>query len=586
MKFSKNIAIFIDGTTNTPHGSSATNIPQLYRAARDVQYGIRQCVRYFPGVGTESPSRMRRYYKDILERAQLQPEWEKLPATIRRLIGKASGFGTSLNIKSAYTFLCDNYDRHSRKEGGGSGDSIYIFGFSRGAFAARSLAGFVDKVGVLLKDHLDLVEIAYSLYKHPREDIRLCLEEFLYLITGFRQANGDNNLPIYFIGVFDTVSAIGGVEFNKGRRRGNVGFHSMKLPSNVTCARQALALHEFRNVFEPEIWDDFSDNHVKDVKQVWFPGAHADVGGGYPRIERGFSNGALDWLKREAEDYGLRFNCNELPGLMENASNIRVHDSYKGVFKLQSPKLRDCLSSFENERSAEMLSSFFVHPSALERVTGEFPPFYPKNLYSDSIVAKLKLADEAIIRFQCFLFDRNIKPEIKPSMPSGWWKVVTRPIARELVQKVSSYLDRKYSPETSENIEISQAMVVLSALNLEKEVLSKIWAICASVMNPENPVKGLSTNRTICELFSSYSSDVDGMTIEWLGKMGSQKYTVSSIERCNAILVILRDVFRNSEKTISTQLEAIELIVHATFRIDEKPIDFLLDCDDVPIEFC
>lgn len=580
MTFSKNIAIFIDGTTNTPHGSSATNIPQLYRAARNVTYGIQQCVRYFPGVGTESPSRVRRYYKDIIERAQLQPEWEILPTKIRRIIGMTSGFGTSLNIKSAYSFLCENYNRFSKTSEGRHGDSIYLFGFSRGAFAARSLAGFVDKVGVLLKDHIEFVEIAYSIYKHPREDIRLCLEEFLYSLTGVPGTNGDNDLPVYFIGVFDTVSAIGGVKLNSGRRRGNIGFHTMKLPSNVNYARQALALHEFRNIFEPEIWDDFSDNHRQDVKQVWFSGAHSDVGGGYPRIERDLSNRALDWLRREAENYGLRFNTNELPNLKDSSSITRVHDSYKGAFKMQAPKLRDCLTSFEVERSADMLSSFSIHPSALERITGDLPPFYPKSVYPDSIIRKLKSADEATIRFQCFLFDKNVKPDINPSMPDGWWKVVTRDNARELIQMVSSYLDGEYAPKTSENIEISQAMVVLSALNLEKEILAKIWAICASVISPENPTAGLLTNKTICELFSSYSDDVNVMAIKWLEKSHPEIYTLSSIDRCDTTIDIIRDVFRNSKAyKNSTQLEAISLVVQSTFLSNETPMDFSFDSD-------
>ena len=106
-----------------------------------------------------------------------------------------------MKIKDAYRFLCENYQ---------PGDHIYLFGFSRGAFAARSLAAFVDRVGVLLASKIELVEIAYWLYRNSIDIDQTALRRYMLRITGRDEfASEETALPIHFIGVWDTVAALG-----------------------------------------------------------------------------------------------------------------------------------------------------------------------------------------------------------------------------------------------------------------------------------------------------------------------------------------------------------------------------------------
>ncbi len=203
-------------------------------------------------------------------------------------------------VRDGYAFVARTYR---------PGDRIALFGFSRGAYVARSLAGMIGRVGIvagcgLTATQLDeAVRRAYGAYRRHEE------------VRGIRLAYRptDTDLPIDFIGVWDTVGALGVPDYVAlpGLRgsRSRYAFLDVRLDERVPFARHAVSLDEMRSPFRPTLWQDCSP--AQDVKQLWFPGDHCDVGGGHP--EKGLSDVALEWMMNEASNaVGLKFD----PGLI------------------------------------------------------------------------------------------------------------------------------------------------------------------------------------------------------------------------------------------------------------------------------
>jgi uncharacterized protein (DUF2235 family) len=166
----KQIALFLDGTRNTDRpsiGADTTSVHKLFLATTGVK-------KYIKGVAADS--------NDPIE--------------------SITGLGTCKKIRDAYRFLTDNYNR---------GDSIYIFGFSRGAFAARSLAGFAFRVGLLLSGHdtPDNLDAAWNAYVKPHPGALRNLQKLLVRISDQQRPSVEqSDLPVHFIGVWDTVAAL------------------------------------------------------------------------------------------------------------------------------------------------------------------------------------------------------------------------------------------------------------------------------------------------------------------------------------------------------------------------------------------
>jgi uncharacterized protein (DUF2235 family) len=268
----KRLVICCDGTWNRPDTRTVTNIEKI---ARTVQleparaHGVQQMVLYLPGVGTAG------YQTD-------------------KILGGAFGLGLFHHVVNAYRFLSINYQ---------DGDEIYIFGFSRGAYTARSLAGMVGKVGLLTREAMirGLLHEAGLRYRHPPDEP---WPQEWDSSEEFRARHCHPDVPIRFLGVFDTVGALG-VPGALSRRH---QFHNVRLGAGVQRARQALAIDEPRMKFEPCLWELTDDpGHPDRVKQVWFEGAHSDVGGGYD--EAGLSDTTLLWMVTEAQAQGLVFDC-------------------------------------------------------------------------------------------------------------------------------------------------------------------------------------------------------------------------------------------------------------------------------------
>ena len=270
----RRLVICCDGTWNRPDAANVTNVEKIARTVEtDLAQtgGVQQLVLYLSGVGSSG------YVVD-------------------RLLGGAFGFGLFANIRSAYRFLALNYD---------PGDEIYVFGFSRGAYTARSVVGMIARVGLLTREALvaDMLGEAVDRYRAGREGAAT----FATPPGEFRANYCHRNVSVTLLGVFDTVGALG----VPGAIRKRHQFHDVTLSPIVACARHALAMDERRVTFEPCLWEATEEQRreyesTDRVRQVWFPGVHSDVGGGYPVC--GLSDTTLLWMTSEARQRGLVFD--------------------------------------------------------------------------------------------------------------------------------------------------------------------------------------------------------------------------------------------------------------------------------------
>lgn len=309
----KRLVLCCDGTWNTPDQESGgrscpTNVTKLALAVADrADDGKEQRVFYHRGVGTS--------------------RWE-------RLLGGAFGFGLSRNVMDTYRFIVENFE---------PGDELFFFGFSRGAFTARSTAGFVRNAGILRPECADRLDEAYALYRdrlaHPRG-----IESQLF------RGSFSHETRIRFIGVWDTVGALGipmdGLRWvNLLNRRWQ--FHNVELSTTVDAAFQALAIDEKRRPFKPAIWEQRPDAGRQWLEQVWFAGVHGDVGGGY--LDTALADITLCWMADRARSWGLTFQPSPFPSVIaaggpdekpivvQPDAMGQMHESRQGFYRLLPP---------------------------------------------------------------------------------------------------------------------------------------------------------------------------------------------------------------------------------------------------------
>jgi uncharacterized protein (DUF2235 family) len=280
--------VLLDGTWNDPQ--DATNV---YRLAQHIVKQEDQVFFYDPGVGTSSFEKIR---------------------------GGAFGFGLTKNLLQSYEWLAKQYR--------GEGDEIWIFGFSRGAYTARSLVGLIRKCGLLRIFTPGLLEEAERIYrdKEAKPDSHLC--------KGFREQHSFE-ARVKFIGVWDTVGALG-IPGTNLSERGRYSWHDTELSKIVDYAFHAVALDEHREAYDVPLWT--SSNGQKkpentEVEQRWFIGAHANVGGGYGAPDP-LADLSLAWMIQKAREAGLKLHDFQAPA---NAWNNEPKDSYRkfllGVYK-------------------------------------------------------------------------------------------------------------------------------------------------------------------------------------------------------------------------------------------------------------
>jgi uncharacterized protein (DUF2235 family) len=278
---SKKLVVFFDGTwnradqTNDDGKPCPTNVAKLFQATLPGQAGDRlQIIHYVQGVGTRR---------------------------LERITGGGFGFGISDNIKDGYRFLVSNYK---------SGDDIYIFGFSRGAFSARSLAGMIRNVGILRREKFFLVNKAYDKYRNRSKGWQPDGAD----AVRFKRENTCGNETIRFLGVFDTVGALGapfGIVLtwiiDKLFRS---TFHDTQLSSIVKSAYHALAIDEHRLPFRPTQMKPNKNHNPSNFEEKWFPGVHSNVGGGYATT--GLSDVSLEWMAAKAMEHGLELDLQRI----------------------------------------------------------------------------------------------------------------------------------------------------------------------------------------------------------------------------------------------------------------------------------
>jgi uncharacterized protein (DUF2235 family) len=271
----RNLVIAVDGTWNRPDQFDRGrlvpgNVVKMVRAVAtdaDVTNQLPQLKYYDSGVGTDG--------------------WYD------KLWGGVAGRGLFGNLRQAYDWLTQNYQPDDR---------LFLFGFSRGAYTVRSLAAMLSLCGLPRDGDSHLAEQAATVYRIHDRDKRM------QKAYQFRQQHKCLGVTVHFLGVWDTVGAMG------LPTRGPVGyltrkrhqFHNVCLSPNVMHARQALAINEQRAAFEPSLWMPPAPPSVISIRQLWFAGVHSNVGGGY--VDAGLSDIALRWMMDEASAHGLLLN--------------------------------------------------------------------------------------------------------------------------------------------------------------------------------------------------------------------------------------------------------------------------------------
>jgi uncharacterized protein (DUF2235 family) len=282
----KNIVICCDGTGNQVEGN-LSNVLKLFRI---LHKNNGQRVYYNPGIGAIGSD----------------DPWTRLTQNTKGVLELATGYGLDDEILSAYRFLAENYQEDDR---------IFLFGFSRGAYTVRALAGFVHTIGLLPSDQLNIANYALSAYKKAGQ------QQNFQLAWHFGHVTGARPIIINFIGAWDTVASMIVPRWDRGIPVPTLQTlpYTRTNPS-VKVFRHAMALDERRRMFRLNRWtgpQSFIANPFnktapavdQDIKQVWFAGVHADIGGGYPEEESGLSKFPLNWMIDEAVKYGVDINA-------------------------------------------------------------------------------------------------------------------------------------------------------------------------------------------------------------------------------------------------------------------------------------
>ena len=351
----KNIVICCDGTGNE-FGHRNSNVIKLYKTlVRDAD----QLTYYHPGVGTMGA-------RNAL--TQIGQWWT-------RLIGLAFGYGTSENVADAYQFLMRNFE---------VGDSIYIFGFSRGAYTARALCGMLHIIGLLTEDNEALIPYAIRMIKRKKIDFGIARD--------FNKTFSRECKP-HFVGVWDTVSSLGWV-YNA------VHFPYTKVTSNPDfhIVRHAVSIDERRAFFRQNLFGK-PCIPTQDVKEIWFAGVHSDVGGSYPESESQLSQITLSWMLSEAEPAGLKVDQDKkaqilggkLPYVVPGPLTKNQHESLSGWWWIAElwPKIVE-IQGDQNTWHKSIRINFgqrrwiaadrVVHDSVNQRLADESLGYKPNNL--------------------------------------------------------------------------------------------------------------------------------------------------------------------------------------------------------------
>ena len=350
----KRIVLCADGTWNEPEQVDEktgrrrpTNVLKVARAVRpEAAGGAEQIVFYLPGIGAESEG-------------------------LDKLTDGAFGHGMERNVRTLYRFLDYNYKPK---------DEIYLFGFSRGAFTVRTLAGFMNLVGLLEKSDEFYTPDLYALYEAGKRPGSPEWDKAFSKVRNPRACP-----PILFVGVWDTVGSLGapgllGQFINPGKYK----YHDISLNPHVAHACHALAIDERRGPFAPNLFER-PQGWSGTLEQAWFPGFHSNVGGSLD--PDGVANEALHWIVEKAEALGLECDAKYL-GYYLPCFNSELRDSMSFKYRLLREHVRPL---GQNDAHGECL-----HQAALDRLRLAECRYAPENL-TPELVRRMRVVNTARI---------------------------------------------------------------------------------------------------------------------------------------------------------------------------------------------
>ena len=305
---SKRILYCADGTWND--AATNTNVYKIFKA---MNFTAEQCPIYDDGVGSDG-----------------NPLW--------RMAGGAMGFGLEKKLQDGYTRISHLYEKD---------DQLFLFGFSRGAFTARSLAGMIAVCGLPTQNVDDsLVALALDAYHERDQNTRK------QKLQALSQQYAMYDAPITMVGVWDTVGALGVPAIIGGVDSAKYGFLDTSLHPDVRNAYHAVSIDERRAEFPATLWSGPAvPGQV--IEQVYFTGVHCDVGGGYP--ECGLSDITLGWMMGKAKALGVDFDnavFQQYATLDPKHALDQKHESW-GI-KWSFPKSRSIASDAAISNSAQI----------------------------------------------------------------------------------------------------------------------------------------------------------------------------------------------------------------------------------------
>lgn len=337
----RRLIVCCDGTWQDLEQSYPTNVVKMAQAIKPIDDNdIYQIVYYDEGLGTK----------------QINSK-ESIIDILTKINGGALGLGIDHRIQDAYRFLCMNYQPD---------DEIYLFGFSRGAYTVRCLAGLIYNSGLLDGKFIHHVPQAYELYREKENsDNEPNGKNAVY----FRNKYGQQ-VPIKALCCWDTVGSLGipdiipGLKwdeaFNKRYR-----FYDTKVNCKIENAFHAVAIDEIRKVFDVTL---MKPTNKDQVSQVWFPGGHGCLGGGSEE-ECGLSDGALLWMMEQVEKLGLALDKTRVENGINPNYAISFDNTPKFPFNVAGKILREVTGSFDD-----------LHESVKKRWQDPECHYRPKNL--------------------------------------------------------------------------------------------------------------------------------------------------------------------------------------------------------------
>ena len=304
----RRLVVCCDGTGNEI-AEDSSNVLKFYSVLKQTST---QVVFYDPGVGTMSDA----------------GAWSIWKSKAEGVFGLLTGYGLDANVIDAYRFLVRNWRL---------GDEIWLFGYSRGAYTARVLASLIRLVGILRPHQEHLIPYALTTYKRADTEH---LPELAYRLNETLRTYRPS---IRFIGCWDTVGSVIIPRRDRFYLPSIEDLPGVRRNSSVEVFRHALALDERRRMFRPTLWEEpqpfkpnpyLADDHPlvrpQDVKAVWFPGVHGDVGGGYPEAESGAAKRALAWMVEEAREHGIEYRERMVDRLVYGRNPRNAKRTYVG----------------------------------------------------------------------------------------------------------------------------------------------------------------------------------------------------------------------------------------------------------------